>query len=269
MRPTILRTTAYAAGLSAMAACSDGGSGPSADPQVNLSLATGSAPALTASGASLAVAATETYTDGAGNTLAFERVQLVLREIEMESELVENACEVQTGDDDCAEIEIGPMLVDLPLGTSGASRALTAAVPAGTYDEVEFEIHKPESSDDAAFLAANPGFEGVSIRAEGTWNGTPFVYQSDLDVEMEFDLVPPLVIGEASAADLTLFVDLGTWFRAGDGTLVDPASANDGGDNEGLVNENVKSSLEAFEDDDHDGTDDHSGPDNLVTANVR
>ena len=171
---------------------------------------------------------------------------------------------MQAGDDDCAEIEIGPMLVDLPLGTAGAARTLSAIVPPGTYDEVEFEIHKPESSDDAAFLAANPDFAGVSIRVEGSYNGTPFVYLSHLDVEMEFDLVPPLVIGESGAADLTLFVDLGTWFRAGDGSLVDPASANTGGGNEGLVNENVKNSLEAFEDDDHDGSDDNSGPDALA-----
>ena len=265
MRPSILRTTLCAAGISAFTAgCGDGGSSPSTEPQVSLSLATRSA-AAAVSGPSLAVAAApETYTDGAGNALVLDRVQLVLREIEMESETVENACEVQAGDDDCAEIEIGPMLVDLPLGTAGAARTLSAIVPPGTYDEVEFEIHKPESSDDAAFLAANPDFAGVSIRVEGSYNGTPFVYLSHLDVEMEFDLVPPLVIGESGAADLTLFVDLGTWFRAGDGSLVDPASANTGGGNEGLVNENVKNSLEAFEDDDHDGSDDNSGPDALA-----
>ena len=269
MRHSILRTTLCAAGLSALSAgCSDGGS-PSTDPQVSLSLATRAASGLTVSGPALAVvAAPESYTDGAGNTLTYDRVQLVLREIELESQAVENACEVPSGDDDCAEIEIGPFLIDLPLGSAGAARTLTAIVPPGTYDEVEFEIHKPESSDDAAFLAANPGFAGVSIRAEGTYNGTPFVYLSDLDVEMEFDLAPPLVVGESSAADLTLFVDLSTWFRGGDGNFVDLATANDGGANEGVVNENVKNSLEAFEDDDHDGSDDHSGSDDLIAANV-
>jgi hypothetical protein len=227
---------------------------------LSFNLATRPAAGSVALGASFsAVAAPETYTDGAGNTLTFDRVQLVMREIEMENESVENACEVQTGDDDCAEIEIGPLLVDLPLGTAGAARALSAIVPAGTYDEVEFEIHKPESSDDASFIAANPEFEGVSIRAEGSYNGAPFVYRSDLDVEMEFDLQPPLVIGESGAADLTVFVELSAWFRGLDGNLVDPQTANDGGDNEGVVNENVKSSLEAFEDEDQDGTDDDSG----------
>lgn len=260
MRPTRYSHVLCTAGLLAAAACSDSGSGPTTEPQVSFSVATRPVAALSAKGASLAmVAAPETYTDDAGNILIFDRVQLVVREIEMENEAVEDACEVATGDDDCAEIEIGPLLVDLPLGTAGATRTLSATVPPGTYDEVEFEIHKPGSSDDAAFLAANPGFEDVSIRAEGSYNGTPFVYLSRLDVEMEFDLQPPLVVGETGAADLTLFVDLSTWFRGSDGNFVSPESANVGGDNEGVVNENVKSSLETFEDEDHDGSDDHGG----------
>lgn len=254
MRRSFIRTMCTAGLAVGAAACGDSGAGPSNDNQLGFNLATRPA-ALSAPGVALAVP--ETYNDNAGNVLVFERVQLVMREIELESQALENACEVPGGDDDCAEIEIGPLLVDLPLGTSGAVRTLAADVPAGTYDEVEFEIHKPESSDDAAFLAAHPEFAGVSIRAEGTYNGTPFVYESHLDVEMELDLVPPLVVDGASATDLTLFVDLGTWFRGGDGNFVDPATANTGGEHEGVVNENVKGSLEAFEDDDHDGSDDH------------
>jgi hypothetical protein len=258
MPSTPYRRALCTVGLLAATACSDSGSSPTTDPEVSLSIATRSVPAVSA-GSSAPVMAPETYTDGAGNFLIFDRVQLVVREIEMENEAVEDACELATGDDDCAEIEIGPLLVDLPLGTTGAARALSATVPAGTYDEVEFEIHKPESSDDADFLAANPGFEGVSIRAEGSYNGSPFVYLSRLNVEMEFDLVPPLVVGESGAADLTLFVDLATWFRGTDGNLLSPESGNVGGENEGVVNENVKGSLEAFEDEDHDGSDDHGG----------
>jgi hypothetical protein len=38
--------------------------------------------------------------------------------------------------------------------------------------------------------------------------------------------------------------------------LIDPTSANPGGANQGLVEQNIKSSLNAFEDEDHDGRDD-------------
>lgn len=128
----------------------------------------------------------------------------------------------------------------------------------GTYNEFEFKIHKPEDDDsNAAFLAAHPDFDGVSIRVTGTWNGTAFTYTSDLDAEQETALVPPLVVTETGTADFTLFIDIGTWFRFGDGSLIDPSSANKGGANEGTVKSNIENSFQSFEDEDHDGSDDH------------
>lgn len=240
-----------------ISACGDSSS-PSSQSQVGFNLATKSAAAAVASAAALAtVAAPETYTDGSGNTLILNRVQVVMSEIELESATAPDGCNVVTPTEhDCQKLEIGPLLVDLPLGTAGAVRNFSVAITPGSYDEVEFEIHKPESTDEAAFIAQNPDFDGVSIRAEGTYNGTPFIYTSDLDVEMEIDLAPPLTVIDGAATDLTLFVDLGTWFRDAGGTLVDPASANKGQPNEGVVKENVKASLEAFEDEDRDGIDD-------------
>jgi hypothetical protein len=41
------------------------------------------------------------------------------------------------------------------------------------------------------------------------------------------------------------------------GALVDPSSANLGGPNAGIVKNNIKSSIDAFEDDNRDGRDDH------------
>ena len=40
------------------------------------------------------------------------------------------------------------------------------------------------------------------------------------------------------------------------GTLLDPASANEGGANESVVENNIENSIDAFEDDDRDGDDD-------------
>jgi hypothetical protein len=66
------------------------------------------------------------------------------------------------------------------------------------------------------------------------------------------------VTTESAPTDLTLFVDLDRWFRDGSGNLVDPASANTGNANESLVESNITSTLHAFEDEDHDGSDDHA-----------
>jgi hypothetical protein len=56
---------------------------------------------------------------------------------------------------------------------------------------------------------------------------------------------------------VTMFVDLQGWFlnQAGDGFL-DPASANNGGQNEGEVKSNIEASIDAFEDHDRDGVED-------------
>jgi len=196
----------------------------------------------------------------AGNdTIVVTGVQLVLREIELKRTggLV---CDTALVDDDCEELELGPVLLDLPLG-AGAARQFTVAIDTGSYDKIEFEIHKPSSGDDPAFVAANPTFDGVSIRMTGTYNGTPFSYSSDLDVEQEYGFNPALVVTENSGANVTLFVDLRSWFlnQTADG-FIDPATANKGGQYEGEVKSNIETSLNAFEDDDHDGEDDHSVP---------
>ncbi|HEU5042013.1 MAG TPA: hypothetical protein VFT84_14385 [Gemmatimonadales bacterium] len=243
-----------------IAACSDGGSpAPAGDASLSFNLATRAVPVAAASAA---LAAPESYTDGAGNILVFDRVQLVLREVELENDAANDACELAGGSDDCAEVEVGPFLVDLPLGTPGAARAFTADIPAGTYDEVQFKIREPDDdAADAAFRAAHPDFVDVSVRAEGSYNGVPFVFVSRLEAELELDLVPPLVVDGTATTDLTLMVDLGAWFSAADGTLVDPATANQGGANQELVAGNVARAFDAFEDHDHDGSDDHGGDD--------
>jgi hypothetical protein len=118
---------------------------------------------------------------------------------------------------------------------------------------MEFEIHKPSSSDDAAFIQANPGFQDVSIRVTGTYNGNAFTYLGDYNDELQFNLVPDLTVGATAATELTLFADLNAWFRDQSGMLIDPATASTGSPNESLVEENIKNSLESFEDDDLDG----------------
>ena len=237
-----------------LVACSDS-TGVAADPQVRFNLATSAAAGATAaSPASLAVAsAPVTFTDGTGNTLIVQQVELVLRQIELER-VGENACAVP-GDDRCEGLELGPILLDLPLG-AGAVGQFTVITDTGSYGKVEFEIHKASSSDDAAFVAAHPEFVDRSIRVTGTYNGTPFTFWSDLDLEQEIELAPPLVVGESGMADLTLFVNLDGWFRTGSGDLIDPATANKGQPSEGVVKQNIQNGMEAFEDGDRDGTED-------------
>lgn len=230
-------------------------SGPaSQQPAVTLNIATRGA-AAAATGMQLSGGPVE-YTDGT-NTLVINSVQMVVKELELKRAEFDQQCDSSASHDDCEELESGPYLLDLPLST-GATSVITVDVQPGTYDEFEFKVHRPsDDADDAGFLAAHPDFDGVSIRVTGTWNGAPFTYETGISAEQEMDLVPPLVVTDAGTSDFTLYIDIGTWFRAGDNSLIDPSSANDGGPNESTVNSNITSSFDVFEDENHDGHDDH------------
>lgn len=207
--------------------------------------------------------ATLTLTDSAGNTLVIESAELVLRKIEFHRADEAVDCDESGGEDSCEEFEVGPVLISLPLAAGDVTTPLTTAIAPGTYDEIELEIHKPEigSGDDADFLARHPDFVGVSIRVGGTYNDTPFEFTSDLDIEQELAFTPPIEILEGTPMNVTLAVDVSTWFRdPADDTLVDPDAANDGGDAEQLVEDNIETSFESFEDRDEDGIDDEDDP---------
>jgi hypothetical protein len=93
-----------------------------------------------------------------------------------------------------------------------------------------------------------------SIRVTGTYNGAAFVFESDLDVEQTLQFAAPLVVTDTTTtANVTILVSLAAWFRAQNGSLLDPATGNTGGQNESLIKENIKQSMEAFEDHDRDG----------------
>ncbi len=196
------------------------------------------------------------------HTLEIRRVAVVIRKIELElAEGPESSAPLRSegeDDDDREELEFGPLLVEIPLDGE-VDKVFSATLPEGTYKEVELEIHKPSRDDgsDTAFVRVHPDFAGVSIRVEGTYDGVAFVFTQDLDAEQEYELAPPLEVGpDAPAANLTLRVDLTTWFARPDGSLVSPSTAGPGGANYGLVKENIKRSFHAYEDDDHDGEDD-------------
>ncbi len=236
-------------------ACSDG-AGPGGQPGISLSFATGTSAAAPAPGFFASVMA-DTLTDGLENELILDTAQVVLREIELERTETE-ACDSSAENDDCEEFEAGPVLVDLPLD-GGTETLVTIGAPPGSYDEIEFEIHKVSNDDpqDADFRAQYPHMVGKSIRVTGTFNGEPFTYETDLDVEQEYDLDPPLMVDGSGSANVTVLMDISMWFVDGSGNLIDPRTANQGGENEGVVKENIKRSVEAFEDDDYDGDDDH------------
>ncbi len=190
-----------------------------------------------------------------GDTLVMTRVAVVLREMELKRQFASGCSVGEPSGESCQRFAVGPLLVEIPV-VGGLTPVVTIDVPPGMYDEVEFEIHKPEHDNptDNAFLLANPDFEDVSVRVEGTFNGQPFVFLQDLGETREADLVPPLLVTDENpaATNLTLAIDVSRWFVSPSG-LINPSTANKGGDNEDIVEDNIEDSIEAFEDRDRDG----------------
>ena len=235
------------------------GSGPTAFSNVAVSFATrgASAGSVSESGffSSRVSLLSDTLVDTQGNTLIVASAEIVLREIELKAVEVPN-CDVDPEPEGCEEFEAGPVLVSLPL-EPGAQALVAIEIPSGTYSEMEFEVHKVTSGDpaDQVFLQGNPAFVDKSMRVIGTFNGSVFEYTSDLNVEQKLDLQPNLVIGtgQTGATNVTILIDVDDWFRDSVGNLVDPTTANQGQPNQSLVNENIKTSMEAYEDRDRDG----------------
>jgi hypothetical protein len=129
------------------------------------------------------------------------------------------------------------------------------------YDELKFEVHKPESSNDAAFIVTHPDFDGVAIRVTGAYSQagsrSDFTFTSELTAEQQILISPPLTVSDGVATNVTLRVDIGSWFlNAGGTALINPASANKGQVNESVVKDRIQASIDAFRDDNHDGHDD-------------
>jgi hypothetical protein len=226
-----------------IAACSDA-TGANAPAAVSLSFATRSSAAALASAAPITVV-------GNGSTLVINRIQAVLGEIELEPvDLPDCAGGGEGGE--CPELKLDPVLVELPLD-GVATLDLGAVIPAGTYKELEFEIDAVESAEanGAPFLAAHPEFRGISIRVEGTYNGQPFVFTTNLDTEIELEFESGFAV-TGTPSNLTVAVDVATWFKDATGALLDPRST----ENAGRIGDNIKVSFRVFEDDDRDGIED-------------
>ena len=277
----------------ALTACSDSSTSPSqARRAVTLSVAT-TGSSTVGSGTGLGVGGVITV---GGGELVITRAQLVLREIELEGPAVTaSGCTDDSGNDsnddsrsslsvarfsgsddsgeddsshdegDCGELELGPVLLDLPMG-AGVTQEIAVQVPEGTYHEIKFKLRTPD--DDAAgraFVAANPGFANISVRVEGTYNGEPFTFTSPVRAEQKLEFHPDVTVG-AGGTNVTLRVNVASWFTDANGEAIDPATAQPGGQNRSLVESHIASSFGAYEDHDRDGEDDsheddHGGDD--------
>jgi hypothetical protein len=156
-------------------------------------------------------------------------------------------------DDGECEVTAGPFLVDLSgaVLTGGVAFVVDLGAPAGTYEELKFQlepISASQAGSDAGLLTlANAQ---ASVLVDGTSDGTPFTFSTGAALAQKRE--GKLVIDPAGGANVTLDFDAAGWFKAADGSRLDPASPAD----QAAIVANIGASLRLVADDDHDGEED-------------
>ena len=207
---------------------------------------------------------------GANSELVLQKVQLVLGKLELdergaadcvgevEDQNDEHGDEVgeNAGTAECEDVALDPVLVDVPVDDA-LHPVINVPLPAGTFSQLEAKL-EPARDRFTTFNAANPNLVGKSVRVEGTFNGTSFVFTSPVRAKLEMEFDPPLVIDETTR-NATVAIDVRKWFLNADGSVIDPSTATPGSVNLLQIENNIRRSFHAFEDDDERGEDNHEG----------
>lgn len=173
---------------------------------------------------------------GTNGTLRIDEMHIIVAEFELKR-ADDDVCVDGADDDDCEEFEAPPAFVDVPLDGSGVL-AVQHTVPADTYRRFEFEIEDLDDDEDDPVVAQQIAALRAQIRAQfpewpaeasmlviGSFTPTggeavPFRVYFEAEIEIEMDLVPPVVIdGSDGAASFTVRIDPAVLFRNSDGTL--------------------------------------------------
>jgi hypothetical protein len=232
---TSVKSTLFAVGAIAMlslSACSD-------DPASNDQASVTMQGQLESSSVSLAKS-----TAGAGaevDSIKVTKMRLFVRRLKLHVDKSDTV----VGD---KEVKTDPFVITF----QGAVTTFASfSVPAGTYDKVKFEFHKPEQSQVASYLGV-PDFvdfvtggrytvvyEG-SLYAMGQSTAIPFVYKSDMTANLSLNFDQPITLAEGSTNTVVLEVDPAEVFKKG-GVVLDPRDAS----NESEIDNNIKAAIHA------------------------
>lgn len=243
--------------LSTLAACSSDLTGTNRQP-VRLSFTTNVTGA-----AATGIRISPDLSVGAAGDLILTKVQVVIGKIELnENDATNCVAEIEaTGDDhadvgqECEDVSRDPVLVDIPVDAALHS-VLNVPLAQGTYTKLEAKLQAARDNA-TAFNTANPNLVGKSVRVEGTFKGTPFVFTSAVSAELEMEFNPPLVI-DATTMNATVTLDVAKWFLDSSGAVIDPNTATAGTSALQTIEDNIRRSFHAFEDNDESGVDDNT-----------
>lgn len=146
----------------------------------------------------------------------------------------------------------GPFLLDLQGDAldGRTAQVLELTPEPGDYKKIQLGVAKLEDGETLdAPGAADLRARGASVLIDGTVDGQTFTWASSLSVEQEHEALFRLGEGEGN---VTLSFDASTWFRSESGERLDPRMDA----SKSAIEESIKRSIDAFDDDDGDGAED-------------
>lgn len=180
----------------------------------------------------------------AGGRVEVERVRIIIRDIKLEREGMEH--EVRASN--------APFLLDLSGAAldGGISQLFAVDAPEGTYDDLRFVVHPLEDGQ----RIGDDDLDGprASVVLDLRVDGQPFRFTSDVNDQQR--IFGTFRIADGSSSDnITIHIDASGWFSDGGGAFLDPRVAG----NRQAIEDNLRTSIDAFDDDDRDGRSD-DGP---------
>lgn len=235
----------------AITACSDR-TGPDPDTQifqatVGIKFGKGSATVASRSaGSTLATvtssAAQEPVISGTNGTLDITDIRMIVEDFVLRPVEVSD-CDVEPEPSECKNFETRYHLIDVPL-IGAAITVVQENIPAGLYDQLEFDVDDIEVEEDEVsdlvlvgvlargiFIEFPDWPEKASMVVVGSFTPTgesdaqDFRAYFEAEIEVELDLIPSLeVTGEGLIRNLIIEVSPERWFLQADGTVLDLAS---------------------------------------------
>ncbi|HEV2018149.1 MAG TPA: hypothetical protein VGQ98_07545 [Gemmatimonadaceae bacterium] len=221
--------------------------------------------------------ASDQTVDAAGN-LVLSRVQLVFRKLELDSDgAMDCVGDVQINDEadddhgrneeECEAVSRDPIFVDMDIPDDGTLK-LTPMIPVplakGTFSQLEAKLG-PAKDKFTDFNATHPELVGNSVRVQGKikHNGelVDFDFHARVRAKLEMELDPPLIVDGITPTNATVSIDVSKWFLDSSGSVIDPTTATPGSRALEQIENNIRRSFHAFEDDHERGEDHHEGHD--------
>ncbi|MFH1195383.1 MAG: hypothetical protein V1720_06700 [bacterium] len=176
----------------------------------------------------------------ADDTIVLDTVKILLKDIKF-----------RQAAGDSSNVKVGPIVVKLNLNGTPTEFA-AGHVIAGNYSKIKFRLHKPEDSEiisDPEFKAGSSGELRYSAIVKGKFNGASFIYKSTKTATQEMELKNSINLTKDVKTNVTLTVDVNSWFHKGT-VILDP---NDSA-NQNDIDNNIKDSFKkAFRDSNKDG----------------